>query len=137
MSSAESLTRPPGTPGASAPGRGGGLRARLPAVRLGVRHLALAGVLVLAAVLDIHRLSQNGYANIYYSAGVKSMLHSLHNFFFVSYDPGGLVTVDKPPLGLWVEAASGKLFGLSPLSVLLPEAVMGVLPVTALHFLPD
>jgi 4-amino-4-deoxy-L-arabinose transferase-like glycosyltransferase len=90
-------------------------------------------VLALSAVLNTHRLSQNGFANIYYSAGVRSMLRSWHNFFFVSFDPGGLVTVDKPPLGLWVQAASAKLFGFSPLSVLLPEAIMGVLAVAALY----
>ena len=81
----------------------------------------------------MHRLSQNGYANIFYSAGVKSMLRSLHNFFFVSFDPGGLIMVDKPPLGLWVQAASAKLFGFSPLSLLLPEAIIGVLAVALLY----
>ena len=55
------------------------------------------------------------------------MLRSWHNFLFVSFDPGGLVTVDKPPLALWVQAASAKLFGFSPLSLLLPEAIVGVL----------
>ena len=82
-----------------------------------------------------HRLSQNGYGNIFYSAGVKSMLRSWHNFFFVSFDPGGLITVDKPPLALWLQAASAKLFGFSPLSLLLPEAIAGVLAVRAA--LPD
>ena len=93
--------------------------------------LGSASVVALSAVLNMHRLSQNGYANIFYSAGVKSMLRSLHNFLFVSFDPGGLVTVDKPPLGLWVQAASAKVFGFSPLSLLLPEALMGVLAVGA------
>jgi hypothetical protein len=75
MSSAESVTRPPasgaGTTEAVALRDWASLRARLPAVRLGLRHLALAGVLALSAVFNTHRLSQNGYANIYYSAGVK------------------------------------------------------------------
>ena len=39
--------------------------------------LGLAAVLALSAVLNTHRLAQNGYANVYYSAGVKSMLGSL------------------------------------------------------------
>ncbi len=89
--------------------------------------------MALSAVLNIHRLPQNGYANIFYSAGVKSMLRSLHNFFFVSFDPGGLITVDKPPLALWLQAASAKLFGFSPLSLLLPEAIAGVLAVALLY----
>ena len=62
------------------------------------------------------------------------MLRSWHNFLFVSFDPGGLVTVDKPPLALWVQAASAKLFGFSPLSLLLPEAIIGVLAVAALYW---
>ena len=104
-----------------------------PLQRLGLHHLALAGVLALSAVLNVHRLSQNGYGNIFYSAGVKSMLRSWHNFFFVSFDPGGLIMVDKPPLALWLQAASAKLFGFTPLSLLLPEAIIGVLAVAALY----
>jgi 4-amino-4-deoxy-L-arabinose transferase-like glycosyltransferase len=112
-------------------------RAALSAARRGTRvaprHLTLGAVLALSAVLNVTRLAQNGYANIFYSAGVKSMLRSLHNFFFVSFDPSGLISVDKPPLGLWVQAASAKVFGFSPLSLLLPEAIIGVLAVAALY----
>jgi 4-amino-4-deoxy-L-arabinose transferase-like glycosyltransferase len=101
--------------------------------RLALRHAGLPVVMALSAVLSTHRLAQNGYANIFYSAGVQSMLRSLHNFLFVSFDPGGLVTVDKPPVALWVQGASAKLFGLSPLSLLLPEAIVGVLTVAVLY----
>ena len=107
-------------------------RPRLDA-RLLARHAGLPVVLALSAVLELHRLSQNGYANIFYSAGIQSMLRSWHNFFFVSFDPGGLVSVDKPPLALWVQAASAKLFGFSPLSLLVPEALAGVLTVAVLY----
>jgi 4-amino-4-deoxy-L-arabinose transferase-like glycosyltransferase len=99
------------------------------------RRLALVPVVALSAVLNTVRLSQNGYANIFYSAGVKSMLRSLHNFLFVSFDPGGLVMIDKPPLALWVQAASAKLFGFSPLSLMLPEAIAGVLAVALLYLM--
>jgi 4-amino-4-deoxy-L-arabinose transferase-like glycosyltransferase len=118
---------------ASVPAPTARLRERLLAARVHPRHLALAGVLALSAVLNTYKLSQNGYANVFYSAGVKSMLRSWHNFVFVSFDPGGLVTVDKPPLALWVQAASAKLFGFSPLSLLLPEAIAGVLAVALLY----
>jgi 4-amino-4-deoxy-L-arabinose transferase-like glycosyltransferase len=106
---------------------------RLDAARPYLRHAGLPVAMALSAVLGIHRLAQNGYANIFYSAGVKSMLRSLHNFLFVSFDPGGLVTVDKPPLALWVQAISAKVFGFSPLSLLLPEAIAGVLAVALLY----
>jgi 4-amino-4-deoxy-L-arabinose transferase-like glycosyltransferase len=108
-------------------------RVRELATRAHPRHLALVGVLALSAVLNTYKLSQNGYANIFYSAGVRSMLRSLHNFLFVSFDPGGLISVDKPPLGLWLQVASAKLFGFSPLSLLLPEAIAGVLAVALLY----
>jgi 4-amino-4-deoxy-L-arabinose transferase-like glycosyltransferase len=96
-------------------------------------YLALTPILALSAVLNTHRLAQNGFANVFYSAGVKSMLGSLHNFLFASFDPGGLITVDKPPLGLWVQTLSAKLFGFAPLSLLLPEAIIGVLGVATLY----
>jgi len=102
--------------------------------RVGPYSLALTAVMALSAVLNINRLSQNGYANTFYSAGVRSMLGSLHNFFFISFDPGGLITIDKPPLGLWLQALSAKLFGFDPLSLLLPEAITGVLAVAALYW---
>jgi 4-amino-4-deoxy-L-arabinose transferase-like glycosyltransferase len=102
--------------------------------RPALRHLVLVPALALSAVMNVNQLSQNGYANIFYSAGVKSMLRSLHNFVFVSFDPGGLTMVDKPPLGLWLQAASAKLFGFSPLSLLLPEAIAGVLTVALLYW---
>jgi 4-amino-4-deoxy-L-arabinose transferase-like glycosyltransferase len=98
-------------------------------------YLALAPILALSIVLNTNRLSKNAYANVFYSAGVKSMLGSFHNFFFNSFDPGGLITVDKPPLALWVQAISAKLFGFSPLSLLLPNAIVGVIGVAVLYLL--
>ena len=86
-------------------------------------------------MLNTWALGQNGYANVYYSAGVKSMLLSWHNFVFLSADPAGLISIDKPPLGLWLQAASAKAFGFSPLSLLLPEALAGVAAVAALYLI--
>ncbi len=36
------------------------------------------------------------------------------------------MTVDKPPLSLWVQALSARIFGYHPLSMLVPQALMGV-----------
>jgi 4-amino-4-deoxy-L-arabinose transferase-like glycosyltransferase len=96
---------------------------------------ALGAILVLSAFLNFYRLNQTGYNNSYYAAGVKSMTMSWHNFFFVSFDPGGFVTIDKPPLGFWMQAASAKLFGFSGWSILFPEALAGVLAVAVLYIL--
>ena len=86
----------------------------------------LAGLLVLAAVMNLWALSRNGWANSYYSAAVRSMSTSWHNFLFASLDPSGVMTVDKPPAALWVEALSVRVFGYHPLSLLVPQALMGV-----------
>ncbi|WP_231330499.1 hypothetical protein [Actinomadura graeca] len=60
---------------------------------------ALGAILVLACVLYGWSLGSLGWANTYYSAAVKSMGASFTNFMFGSYDPAGVVTVDKPPPG--------------------------------------
>ncbi|MDX6381833.1 MAG: hypothetical protein QOI57_2857 [Rubrobacteraceae bacterium] len=98
------------------------------------QRLALAAVLILSAFLNLFRLTSLGYSNTYYSAAVKDMLTSWHNFFFVSFD-AGFVTVDKPPLGLWIQAASAELFGFHGWSLLLPQALAGVLSVGLLYHL--
>ncbi|MGD0387210.1 MAG: glycosyltransferase family 39 protein, partial [Solirubrobacteraceae bacterium] len=86
-----------------------------------------------SGLLEFVKLSQNGFANTFYAAAVKSMLRSLHNFFFVSSDPNGFITVDKPPLALWLQALSAKLFGFAPLSLLVPEGVCAVLAVWLMY----
>src|ERR671938_56307 len=99
---------------------------KAPAIRLGsVRWswhtVGLALTALLSAILNFYHLDQLGYANQYYAATVRSMLQSWHNFFFASFDPGGFVTVDKPPLAVWIQTASAWLFGYSSWSLLLPQ----------------
>jgi 4-amino-4-deoxy-L-arabinose transferase-like glycosyltransferase len=86
----------------------------------------LVGVLGIAAVLNLWGLSINGWANTFYSAAVRSMTTSWHDFLFASLDKAGLMTVDKPPLALWVQALSARIFGVNSLSILVPQALMGV-----------
>ena len=43
-----------------------------------------------------------------------------------SLDAGGVMTVDKPPMALWVQALSVRVFGFSSLAMLVPQALMGV-----------
>lgn len=87
---------------------------------------ALGGVLLLSAFLGLWNLSINGYSNEFYASAVRSMLQSWHNFFYLAFDPGGFVTVDKPPLAFMVQTAFAKVFGFSGVSLLLPEALAGV-----------
>ena len=66
--------------------------------------ILLVLILLLGAFLRFYRLGADGYGNMYYAATVKSMLSSWHNFFYAAYEPGGSVSVDKPPLGFWLQA---------------------------------
>jgi 4-amino-4-deoxy-L-arabinose transferase-like glycosyltransferase len=93
----------------------------------------LVGLLALTAVLNLWNLSINGWANTYYAAAVRSMSTSWHDFLFASLDKTGLMTVDKPPLAFWVQALSVRVFGYHPLSILVPEALMGVAAVALVY----
>ncbi|HEY8171676.1 MAG TPA: glycosyltransferase family 39 protein [Dehalococcoidia bacterium] len=91
--------------------------------------IALVGVSSLALLINAWRLSSSGYGNTYYAAAVRSMSLSWSNFFFGSFDPGGFITVDKPPVFLWVGALSVRMFGYSTWALLLPSAVAGAMSV--------
>jgi 4-amino-4-deoxy-L-arabinose transferase-like glycosyltransferase len=99
-----------------------------------LRALPELGVLiVLTGLLNLWALDRNGWANTYYSAAVRSMSSSWQNFLYGSFDPSGLMTVDKPPLALWVQALSVKVFGFHSLSILVPQALMGVATVALVY----
>lgn len=97
--------------------------------------IALTAILILSAILNFTNLNIEGYSNEYYSAGVKSMLTSFKNFFFVSFDPTGYVTIDKPPVGFWMQAISAKVFGFNSWSIIFPQAIAGVISVGILYCL--
>jgi 4-amino-4-deoxy-L-arabinose transferase-like glycosyltransferase len=89
--------------------------------------------MALAAALNLWALSRNGWANEYYAAAVRSMSSSWHDFLFASLDKGGVMTVDKPPLAQWVQALSVRVFGFHSLSILVPQALMGVASVALVY----
>jgi 4-amino-4-deoxy-L-arabinose transferase-like glycosyltransferase len=95
-------------------------------------------VLILMGIfLGLHLINIGaiGNGNLYYTAAVKSMLQSWGNFFFAAAEPGGSVTVDKPPLGLWVEALSALIFGVNGFAVSLPNILSGVFSLPILYTL--
>lgn len=104
-------------------------------IRFTKETISLSFILILSAILNFGNLSIEGYANGYYAAGVKSMTMSLKNFFFVSFDPAGFVSIDKPPLGFWIQTISAKIFGFSGWSLLFPEALAGVISVWLLYYI--
>src|SRR5439155_11519026 len=87
-----------------------------------VRPVLLA-VLALAATLCLWNLTLSGYANTYYAAAAKAGSVSLKAWFFGALDPGSFITVDKPPLSIWLMGLSARVFGFSSFSLLLPQAL--------------
>jgi len=87
---------------------------------------ALLALLAATAVLYLWSLGSSGWANSYYAAAVQAGTQDLTAWLFGSHDAGNAITVDKPPAALWVMALSGRLFGFSPFTMLLPQALMGV-----------
>ncbi|HEX3833945.1 MAG TPA: glycosyltransferase family 39 protein, partial [Solirubrobacteraceae bacterium] len=109
------------------------LRPPPPAVRDARRRLtwswsrvALPTLLALTAVAYLWDLSSSGYANSFYAAAVQAGTKSWKAFFFGSIDSSSFITVDKPPASLWVMALSGRIFGFSSASMLIPQALEGV-----------
>jgi 4-amino-4-deoxy-L-arabinose transferase-like glycosyltransferase len=100
-----------------------------------VSQLGVIAIMALTAGLLLFNIRSVGDANAYFTAAVKSMLQSWHNFFFIAAEPGGAVSVDKPPLGLWIEAVFGFLFGVSGLSLSIPNLLAGVLDIPLLYIL--
>ena len=94
--------------------------------RLSPDRVALALIVVLAGFLELFALDREGFSNLYYAAAVRSMLAGPSTFFFGAFDPGGFITLDKPPLGFWLEVLSARIFGYSGVSLLLPGALAAV-----------
>ena len=97
--------------------------------------LPIIFILILSFILNMANLKIQGYGNEYYAAGIKSMLTSFKNFFFLSFDPSGFVSLNKPPIGLWIQGIFGKIFGVSGFALILPEALAGTLCVFILYIL--
>src|ERR1700760_4810740 len=134
MNSSTGLLRPP------APARGGGvrfLRGPAPAASAWLaanwRRLALPTLLLATAVAYLWDLSASGNANSFYAAAVQAGTKSWKAFFFGSLDSSNYITVDKPPASLWVMALSGRIFGFSSWSMLVPQALEGVAAVALLY----
>lgn len=103
--------------------------------RITLAHIILIILIILSAVLHFWDISAIGNSNEYYTAAVESMTQSWDNFFFVAAEPGGSVSVDKPPLGLWIESLFALVLGVSGFSTSLPNILAGILSVPLMHHL--
>ncbi len=92
---------------------------------------ALAAITAAAAVLRLMLIGKVE-PDPFYDAAVRSMGLSWHNFFFGAFEPAASVSIDKPPVDLWLQVLSVKLFGFSNSSLKLPEAFAGIAAVPLL-----
>lgn len=90
-------------------------------------HRALAGaVLAASALLYALLLEEAGFGDPYDAVAVRSMTLSWRHFFYASADPLGFVSVDRLPLGLWIQALFARVFGFGPSALRLPQALAAV-----------
>lgn len=94
----------------------------------------LLALLTGTAVLYLWGLGSSGWANSYYAAAAQAGTQSWKAWLFGSLDAGNAITVDKPPAAMWLMGLSGRLFGFSEFTMLLPQALMGVAAVAVLYF---
>jgi 4-amino-4-deoxy-L-arabinose transferase-like glycosyltransferase len=87
--------------------------------------LALGLMLVLASALRLWKIYEVS-GNVFYDAAVRSMGNSWHDFFFGALEPGGTVSIDKPPVDLWLQVAATRVLGFDLVGLHLPEALGGV-----------
>ncbi len=97
------------------------------------RRASLLALLAGTAVLYVWGLGASGNANDFYAAAVQAGTKSWQALFFGSFDSSNFITVDKPPAALWPMELSGRLFGFNAWSMLVPQAVEGVLAVWLVH----
>ncbi len=82
-------------------------------------------VLFLACVLRLWKI-QDVPGNVFYDAAVRSMGGSWHNLFFGALEPSGTVSIDKPPVDLWLQVATTGVLGFGRAGLHLPEALGGI-----------
>jgi 4-amino-4-deoxy-L-arabinose transferase-like glycosyltransferase len=95
--------------------------------------VALAVLLIGTAALYLWNLSASGWANSFYSAAAQAGASNWTAMLFGSSDAANAITVDKTPASLWVMDISVRIFGLSPWSVLAPQALEGIAAVAILY----
>ncbi|MFA5269890.1 MAG: glycosyltransferase family 39 protein, partial [Methanoregula sp.] len=97
--------------------------------------ILLGAILLLSAFLNLWNIWNGGISNTYYASAVKSALVNPAAGFFNSLDPAGFITVDKPPVGIWVQALFAAELGFSGWTIILPQALAGVASVALVYFI--
>lgn len=92
-----------------------------------VEACVLLAVLAVAGWLRFTTL--DGFGNLFYASTVRSMGRSWYHFWYAAYDPAATLTVDKPPVALWIQVAATRLLGFNALGLIGPMALAGTVAV--------
>ncbi|MDV6301892.1 MULTISPECIES: ArnT family glycosyltransferase [Rhodococcus] len=95
--------------------------------------IGLVALLFGTGIAYIWGLGASGWANSFYSAAIQAGSVSWKAFFFGSSDAANSITVDKPPMSLWLMSLSVRIFGLNTWAMLVPQALLGVASVALLR----
>ncbi len=91
-------------------------------------------VVALSALIDLWDLGAQGDANPFYAAAVQASTRNPVAWLFAAVDAPGFITVDKPPADNWWMGLWANVFGFSPWSMLIPQALLGIGSVVLLVF---
>lgn len=94
--------------------------------------LALAGIVAVACVLRLVLVNRVP-PDPFYDAAVRTMGGSWHAFLVGALEPGARVSLDKPPIDLWLQVASTSIFGFGRVSLQLPIVLAGVASVVLVY----
>jgi len=95
-------------------------------IAIGLTVMALTAI---AGAFRLLYLDHLGLGNLFYASSVRSMGMSWHNFWYAAFDPAGTLTVDKPPLALWLQVLSTKIGVFDGVALIMPMAIAGTLAV--------
>ncbi len=99
----------------------------------GAHAIEACGLLVVlgfAAWLRFIALGEEGLGNLFYASTVRSMGQSWHHFWYAAYDPAATLTVDKPPVALWLQVVATRLTGFDAYGLIGPMALAGTVAVS-------
>src|ERR1700677_1011723 len=77
--------------------------------------------------------ADNANLEPFYGAAARSMSSSWHDFLFGAFDPAGMLTVDKLPGALWLQALSLRILGFHVWAIVLPQILEGVATILVLY----
>lgn len=90
---------------------------------------------VVSLGFGVWNISAVGTSRAYLTAAARSMSLGWSNWFFASFDPGGFLTVEKPPLPLWIQSILVRWWGVSQPAILVPSLLAAALACTTLTVL--